>query len=152
MCSTLELLDRGPITYESAANKEANILNQLPHVAATKALYRSLWNQRDVIAALAKHHLRLGHRDECVALPPCEWIRGRFNVCIPVKLAEAQYPGTVDEKLSCEVATYAWMQENCSDIRIPLRLLRRPPLYARGTAAFLRSSRSQVPTSSLQAP
>ncbi|KAM4064891.1 aminoglycoside phosphotransferase [Hirsutella rhossiliensis] len=138
MCSTLELLDRGPITYESAANKEANILNQLPHVAATKALYRSLWDQRDVIAALAKHHLRLGHRDECVALPPCEWIRGRFNVCIPVKvttaactkqvmlrcpmsykLAESQYPGTVDEKLSCEVATYAWMQENCSDIRIP---------------------------------
>lgn len=138
MCSTLELLDRGPITYESAANKEANILNQLLHVAATKALYRSLWNQRNVISALAKHHLRLGHRDECVALPPCEWIRGRFNVCIPVKvtsafctkhvmlrcpmsykLAESQYPGTVDEKLSCEVVTYAWMQENCSDIRIP---------------------------------
>jgi len=38
---------------------------------------------------------------------------------MPHKLAEARYPGTVDEKLSCEVGTYVWMQENFPDIPIP---------------------------------
>lgn len=38
---------------------------------------------------------------------------------MPHKLAEARYPGTVDEKLSCEVGTYAWMQENSPNVPIP---------------------------------
>jgi hypothetical protein len=38
---------------------------------------------------------------------------------MPHKLAEARYPGTVDEKLSCEVGTYAWMQETSPDVPIP---------------------------------
>ncbi|QPG95098.1 hypothetical protein C2857_007660 [Epichloe festucae Fl1] len=46
---------------------------------------------------------------------------------MPHKLAEQQYPGTIDEKVSCEVATYAWMQEHCANIRIPT-------LYAFGFA------------------
>ncbi|KAF6787339.1 aminoglycoside phosphotransferase [Colletotrichum sojae] len=68
-------------------------------------------------------------------------IMGSFNVCIPVcvksthnqgaatrlflrcamphKLAESRSPGSVDEKTRCEVATYAWMQRNCPDVRIP---------------------------------
>ncbi|OCK75024.1 hypothetical protein K432DRAFT_266870, partial [Lepidopterella palustris CBS 459.81] len=35
------------------------------------------------------------------------------------KPAEAKYPGTVDEKLSSEVRTYAWMQHQCPVFRIP---------------------------------
>jgi len=38
---------------------------------------------------------------------------------MPHKLAEAKDPGTVDEKLSSEVETYAWMQHQRPDIRIP---------------------------------
>jgi hypothetical protein len=38
---------------------------------------------------------------------------------MPYKLAEEQHPGTVDEKVSCEAASYIWMQEHCTDIRIP---------------------------------
>ncbi|PVH73959.1 hypothetical protein DL98DRAFT_519593 [Cadophora sp. DSE1049] len=38
---------------------------------------------------------------------------------MPHKLAEAKDPGTVDEKLSYEVETYAWMQHQRPDIRIP---------------------------------
>ena len=38
---------------------------------------------------------------------------------MPYKVGEDLYPGSVDEKLSCEVAAYAWMQANCPDIRIP---------------------------------
>lgn len=35
------------------------------------------------------------------------------------KLAEAVTPGSSDEKMGCEVGTYAWMQERCPEIRIP---------------------------------
>ena len=62
------------------------------------------------------------------------WIFSSFNVCIPVyinppsnalvlirillpyKLGEAKYPGNVDEKLRCEVASYLWIHENCLEI------------------------------------
>lgn len=27
--------------------------------------------------------------------------------------------GSVDEKISCEVATYVWIQDNCQEVRIP---------------------------------
>ncbi|KAE9977793.1 hypothetical protein EG328_001826 [Venturia inaequalis] len=136
--TTRELLDRGPITYASASNKEKNIINQLAYVPATKNLYEKLWECRDTICALTSHHLRLSCSDTCEVLPSRQWLRGSFNVCIPVqvksgtscrkfilrcpmphKLAESRYPGTVDEKLRCEVGTYAWMQSTCSDVRIP---------------------------------
>jgi hypothetical protein len=39
---TRELLDRDPITYTSASNKDHNIINELPYVAATKNLYQKL--------------------------------------------------------------------------------------------------------------
>lgn len=38
---------------------------------------------------------------------------------LPYKLAEARYPGTADEKLSCELETYVWMQERCPEIPVP---------------------------------
>ncbi|KAH8593123.1 hypothetical protein B0O99DRAFT_653521 [Bisporella sp. PMI_857] len=88
--------------------------------------------------ALAKHHLGLGDRDICIVANSRQWMRGSFNVCIPVevqspsscwklalrcampyKLAESENPGSVDEKMGCEVRAYAWMQEKCPDIRIP---------------------------------
>ena len=55
-------------------------------------------------------------------------------MCIPVEVRSARLPkkfilrcakpyklaaGKVDEKVSSEVGTYAWMQDRCSDIRIP---------------------------------
>lgn len=134
----LELVGRNPITYESASEKETNIINQLAYVPATKKLYENLWQQREAIGALTKRHLGLGSKDACTVFDPQAWIRGSFNVCIPVevksgslsrkvvlrcpmphKLAEAKYPGTVDEKLSCEVGAYIWMQDQCADVRIP---------------------------------
>lgn len=138
MPTTLELLGRDPITYESACKSETNILNKLGYASATKYLYADLWMQRRSIAALTKHHLGLGSEDSCTVLKFPEWMRGSFNTCIPVevrsggvtrkllfrcpmphKLAESRYAGTVNEKLRCEVATYVWMQERCPDVRIP---------------------------------
>jgi len=31
---------------------------------------------------------------------------------LPLKIAEDRNPGSIDEKLACEAATYIWMQEN----------------------------------------
>ncbi len=140
MPGTLGLLNRNPITYESAAEREDNVIHQLAYVAQTNNLYEYLWGQRQSIKALTALHLGLASEDACLVLDRSTWIRGAFNICIPIqveemssgvsrkvlmrcpmphKLAEARYPGTGDEKISCEVGTYAWMQDNCPDIRIP---------------------------------
>jgi hypothetical protein len=135
---TLELLNCPPITYQSALNTDKNIIRETQYVAATKALYRALWEERNTIKALTKHHLGLGDRDTCIVANSRQWMRGSFNVCIPIevqspsscrklvlrcampyKLAETENPGSVDEKMGCEVGAYAWMQEKCPDIRIP---------------------------------
>ncbi|KAF2761187.1 hypothetical protein EJ05DRAFT_497744 [Pseudovirgaria hyperparasitica] len=138
MLDGVEYLDRAPSTYTSASKKERNILHQIADVRATRDLYQKLWDCRDTICALTRHHLQISRNDTCVVLPPQLWIQGSFNICVlvevtsrgigkkfvlrcpmPHKLAEERYPGTVDEKLSCEVGTYVWMQKKCSDIRIP---------------------------------
>ena len=138
MPTTIELDHRKPTTLESALKKDANIISEAAYFEAATELYQSLWDQRQTIQALIKHHLNLSNQDTCIVSTTDEWIRGSFNVCIPVKvqstrcqkklmfrcpmphkLAEARYPGTVDEKLSSEVGTYAWMQQHCPNIRIP---------------------------------
>lgn len=128
---------KGSITYADAVDEDDNIIQQLRYPLATEQLYERLWDRRETICALTKHHVGLGQRDSCVVSPCSEWLRGSFNVCIPVqvktgdsskrlllrcalphKLAESQYSGTIDEKVGCEIGAYAWMQEYCPDIRI----------------------------------
>ncbi|KAH7418655.1 hypothetical protein BKA64DRAFT_717335 [Cadophora sp. MPI-SDFR-AT-0126] len=138
MPTTIELDHRRPITYESALKKDTNLISEAAYFEAATELYQSLWDQRQIIQALVKHHLRLSNRDTCIVSPKDQWIRGSFNVCIPIKvrssschkklifrcpmphkLAEHQYPGTVDEKLGSEVGAYVWLEHQCRDIRIP---------------------------------
>lgn len=66
------------------------------------------------------------------------WIRGSFNICVPgdivsrtssrkvifrcpmpLKLAESRYPGSIDEKLGCEVGASVWVEECCPEIFSP---------------------------------
>jgi hypothetical protein len=115
-----------------------NIISQAAYLEAATELSQSFWDQRQTIEALVRHHLRLSKQDTCIVNAKAQWIRGSFNVCVPIevrstryykklifrcpmphKLAEVKYPGTVDEKLSSEVGTYAWIQHQCPDIRIP---------------------------------
>ncbi|KAF2971928.1 hypothetical protein GQX73_g1641 [Xylaria multiplex] len=138
MPSTLELVGRGPITIESAIGEEKNVINWLSYGPATDRFYQELWAQKDSIEALVKHHLALDRGDLCRVLPSHCWIRGSFNVCVfvevksgnsarkvifrcpmPYKLAEARYPGSIDEKLSSEVGAHIWIEENCPEIRSP---------------------------------
>ena len=139
MPAALALLDR-KITYESATEHECDMIRMSTYVPETQKLYASLFEYKKEIEALTAHHLGLSNTENCVMSHWKEWIRGRFNVCIPVTvkgkegkprrkvlmrcpmahmLAESAYPGTVDEKIGCEVATYAWMQDNCPEINIP---------------------------------
>lgn len=103
---------------------------------ATDKLYEELREQREPMGALVKHHLALDEQDVCTVLPPHQWIRGSFIVCVfvnvnsgsssrkvvfrcpvPHKLTEARYLDSIDEKLSCEISASIWMRENCPQIR-----------------------------------
>ncbi|KAF5707797.1 aminoglycoside phosphotransferase [Fusarium mundagurra] len=134
----LELEDGTWINYSDAQNEFDDIVTKLGYTEHRKKLYDNLDKQKDTIRSLVRHHLHLGNDAECTVLPQAQWIKGSFNVCIPIrtvsgtvrrdlmlrcclpyKLAEAQYPGTIEEKLRCEVGAYVWMQRHCTDIRIP---------------------------------
>ncbi|KAJ8129291.1 hypothetical protein O1611_g4343 [Lasiodiplodia mahajangana] len=144
MPRTLELAGREPITISSALTSENNIIKLASYTIANDKFYQELWAQRKSIEAIIRHHLALGAEDIVAVLPSKRWIRGGFNVCIPVavktraamksgkpptivifrcpmpyKLAEARYPGSIDEKLSGEVGAYIWIEENCPEIRSP---------------------------------
>ena len=136
MPAALDLLHR-QIEFQSAIDHQSNILKKLNNVQETRDVYAYLFERTSDIRALTAHHLGVD-RAQCVVSHWEEWIRGSFNVCIPVRV-EGQYgetdktvlmrcpmayalgkdTGIVDEKIGCEVATYAWMQDNCPEVNIP---------------------------------
>ncbi|KAI4723100.1 hypothetical protein E4T48_00793, partial [Aureobasidium sp. EXF-10727] len=95
------------------------------------------------IRELISRHLRIPETD-FVLHEPSDWIAGGFNICLPIdvdnrrhpqlppgavvrfplpfNVGEGSAPGTVDEKLRCEAATYIWLRGNCPNIPLP-RLL-----------------------------
>lgn len=145
---TYPLPQRPPIAFESAKDHEDDIIQRIVWEQTTQNLYDHLWaeHQRRAISSLAALHVGLDperQHQRCVVQEPDGWIRGNLNICVPVhvldkagslirrvlvrcpmghKLAEDRHPGTVDEKLSTEVATYAWMQEICPEVPIPALL------------------------------
>ncbi|RJE26604.1 Phosphotransferase enzyme family [Aspergillus sclerotialis] len=89
---------------------------------------------RQLIKKLVARHLGLGSADACHVVDVEDWIHGSFNVCIRVdvidpegnlrrqvmirfplryRIGEDYCPGNADEKVRCEVGTYAWLKENC---------------------------------------
>lgn len=138
MPPTIQLLDDEEVTFEDAKKLDLNVIQHHEQVALATQLYGHLWSNRKTIATIIKQQLGLENEALCRVALPKLWIRGGFNVCIPVevksrhfsktvimrcpmpfKLGESSYPGTVEEKLRAEVGAYAWLQENCPDIRIP---------------------------------
>ncbi len=138
------MLQRRRRTLHSAAEDESDILLAVHHRDAGDRFRQRIAGEVDSITAVVRHHLGLSDGDTCAVLSPASWIQGGFNLCVlvdvkirgssstpasrrlvvfrcplPHKLAEASYPGTLDEKVACEVGTYGWMQEHCPDIRIP---------------------------------
>ncbi|KAI1159765.1 hypothetical protein F5B18DRAFT_664322 [Nemania serpens] len=122
MPPTLELIGRGPITVNSALEEEKNVINWASYGPATDRFYQELWAQRTSIEALVKHHLALGSFNVCVFVEVKSGSLARkvvFRCPMPHKLAEARYPGSIDEKLSGEVGAHVWIEKHCPEIRSP---------------------------------
>ena len=127
-----------PESYEDALNSDDNVIHESEYFEATKQQAQQLIAEQDTIKALTRHHMGIGAGAR-VMIDFEKCTIGNFNICFPLtikhsdapplklyfrcamphKLGELRSAGAVDEKMRCEVATYAWMQQNCSDIRIP---------------------------------
>lgn len=141
MPKTRRLL-RQEITYSFARGEEVNILHRLNYPSQQNEFFARILNNRDWIKATVAHHLGLHSADACDIADVAEWLRGSFNVCIPVTIkgwqkktqpgsrlllrlplpyraGDAFCPGNGDEKIRCEAGTYAWLQANCPDVPIP---------------------------------
>ncbi|KAK9438802.1 Aminoglycoside phosphotransferase [Metarhizium brunneum] len=135
MASTIPLLDHESVTFEEAKNLDFNVIHRHNQVALAKQLYHDLWSHRESIATITKKQLGLDAGAECSVALPQDWIRGKFNVCIPIEVKSRRLgrrvlmrcpmpfalrdSASLDEKLRGEVGAYLWMQEHCPDIRIP---------------------------------
>ncbi|UNI25035.1 hypothetical protein JDV02_010744 [Purpureocillium takamizusanense] len=143
MPTTLNLAGQGPVTLDWALAEERDVIDWASYRPAADRLIQDLWSQKDTIEALIRYHMCLTKRDDCVVLPPQHWIQGAFNMCIfaeityggsaksgntrrvvfrcpmPHKLAEARSPGTIDEKMGCEIGAYAWVEDHCPEIPSP---------------------------------
>lgn len=102
-----------------------------------------LFSHRRQIEQLVSRHLGISTA-QFVLSEEAEWISGSFNNCLPINIdnarkyglprramircplpfnvGEAFSPGSIDEKLRCEAATYIWLKQYCPSIPIP-RLL-----------------------------
>ncbi|KAG5921178.1 hypothetical protein E4U42_005943 [Claviceps africana] len=131
-------MPRLPKTYEDAINQDTNILHEAQYYDATFQQFEDIRKEEETIMALTRHHVGVESQTNVTI----DWkgvIIGAFNICFPIaverpdeppiklffrcamphKLGELRSAGAVDEKMRCEVATYAWIQEKCPDIRIP---------------------------------
>jgi hypothetical protein len=126
-------------SLSATQRNERNILVKLQRSHATKQLFHDLWHERKAIEAVVAHHLGRIDRSTCTVQDMSTWLIGQFNVCVIVhihdgddkiskkifrcpmyhKVGEQYTPGSVDEKMRAEVATYAWIETNSADIPIP---------------------------------
>ncbi|KAM3449389.1 hypothetical protein NHJ6243_009979, partial [Beauveria neobassiana] len=135
----------GPITFSNAKGRAANVLEALLYSQRKLAFYDYIERRRDLVAEVIAHHFGV-KPSEIQVSPQVWWRHGSFNLCIPFtiiakmtdpdvlpnvppyafirfplpyRVGEAAHPGNSDEKVRCEAATYAWMEENCPDVPIP---------------------------------
>ncbi|EGX93296.1 Protein kinase-like domain [Cordyceps militaris CM01] len=131
----------GPITLSDAKGRSSNVLHALLYPQRKLAFYNYIEEHRVLLEEVIAHHL--GAKPTNIQLSPQEWWRhGSFNLCVPFtihvdpakpnlpehafirfplpyRVGELIHPGNSDEKLSCEAAMYAWLEENCPSVPIP---------------------------------
>ncbi|EQL01643.1 hypothetical protein G6O67_006995 [Ophiocordyceps sinensis] len=132
----------GPVTLSAAEAKSSNVLHALAYSQQKQDFYKRIESRRPLLADVVAHHL--GTKSTDIAISWQEfWRHGSFNLCIPARVdvgrsvkptlpqfvflrfplpyrvGEATRPGNSDEKVNCEAATYAWLQENCPSVPIP---------------------------------
>ena len=130
----------GEITYKEAADRETNVLPELTYWQKMDDFGSYLLEHKQEIEDIVSRYLRLKGPEKCRLSHPSEWNYGSFNLCLPVsvinwrkrpggrviirfplpfKVGESKFPGNSDEKLRCEVATYAWIGKNCPEVPLP---------------------------------
>lgn len=146
----------GPITLSSATSRSRNVLHALQYPAHKAAFYDYIEGHRALLAEVVAHHL--GTEPANIDISTREWWRhGSFNLVVPLRVilsqasipdfallrfplpyrvGETSYPGNSDEKIACEAATYAWLEENCPSVPIP-------KLYGFGLSTNKRVSTAQ---------
>ncbi|KEQ72282.1 hypothetical protein M436DRAFT_73985 [Aureobasidium namibiae CBS 147.97] len=121
----------------SEAEALANDLDMIPALRIekenTKFIHDKLIARTSQIERLISRHLGIPANDFAL-YPPSAWIEGGFNICLPIDIknshnvrlpsgavirfplpynaGESFIPGTLDEKLCCEAATYFTAVEN----------------------------------------
>ncbi|EFY90683.1 hypothetical protein MAC_03263 [Metarhizium acridum CQMa 102] len=130
----------GPVTLSAATAKSRNVLHALEYPQQKENFYKRMETYRPLLADLVAHHLGTKPTDVTISSQDY-WRHGSFNLCIPVhidpsaksappqfvllrfplpyRVGEVVRPGNSDEKVNCEAATYAWLQENCPAVPIP---------------------------------
>jgi hypothetical protein len=137
-------IQKGSLNEEQALDSDLDIRPKLSAVQNIAHFRHGILEPRrsDMQQLIARH---LGLREsEFFLSDSSDWITGSFNMCIPVDIntrrkpelpvqailrfplpfavGETFRPGSMDEKLRCEAATYIWLRENCPSVPIP-RLL-----------------------------
>lgn len=134
---------KGPLTEAQALQSDMDMIPALCQLDPLFDFREHLDSRRAQIEHLVSRHLGIP-KDHVVLDDQRKWIAGSFNICLPVhidnsrkpslprkamirfpllfNIGESFSPGSADEKLRCEAATYIWLRENCPDVPIP-RLL-----------------------------
>ncbi|MCJ1446451.1 MAG: hypothetical protein MMC23_006956 [Stictis urceolatum] len=128
---------RGEVCLQDAQNSQSNMLVEFGLPEREQEFLGYLIDSRNVIATAVAQHMNASRPPSCEVLPHDEWMKGSFNICIPVsvsnhqirrvvirfpipyKIGEVHFPGNTDEKIITEAATYALLDEICPEVPRP---------------------------------
>ncbi|KAK2798120.1 hypothetical protein FQN50_008931 [Emmonsiellopsis sp. PD_5] len=130
---------REEVTYSQVASKEENILHKLAYWDKQCEFFTYIHRRRGLIESAVAHHMGLSSSSRCQAADVKDWMRGSFNLCVPVtidsrdtrrrrvlmrfplqhRVGEQFRPGNADEKVRCEAGAYAWLGRECPSIPMP---------------------------------
>ncbi|PGH06031.1 hypothetical protein GX51_02622 [Blastomyces parvus] len=134
MPQTRSLLGRRVTYSEAKGDETTNILHELTYPPRAASFRDHIKNNAGIIKALVAHHLYLTPSSCHIDISDqSEWLCGSFNLCVPVSIQlqsqksrrvlmrfplpyKVAGPGKGDEKVRCEAATYAWLNQECPDI------------------------------------
>lgn len=131
---------KGAMTLEEALDRETDVIPVLLELEPYFDFRDDLCRLRPQIEELISRHLGIPKSQFTLSELP-EWIAGGFNICLPIHIdrsqnptlppraiirfalpfncGEAFSPGSIEEKVRCEAATYVWLHKECPSVPIP---------------------------------
>ena len=126
------------MTCEEIEDEDDNMLVKLDWPRLQEEFFTYLDNHTRDIQGIVYHHLPLPlYQKQCTVADRSEWRWGDFNVCIPIsvgkwrterlllrcpfphKLGGLRNTDSMDEKIRCEAATFAWISKKCEHVPVP---------------------------------